>query len=166
MDLLFFHGFVFLLWTSAVRHSELRQVIRLWWRCSQAGWHLLSVTHRDSEGSKQITFSHLRQHVKLHLIVRWRRLIHDKLQEERFVTDRWNIYRITESAVERCIHWDRLPLKHRWINFLWNNFLQGQTPANMTASSIAFSIWVQVQANKFTSICQKADTVSNLNVQF
>lgn len=106
--LLFFHGFIFLLWTSAVRHSELRQVIRLWWRCSQAGWHLLSVTHRDSEGSKQITFSHLRQHVKLHLIVRCRRLIHDNLQEERFVTDQWNIYRITESAAESCIHWDRL----------------------------------------------------------
>lgn len=36
----------------------------------------------------------------------------------------------------------------------------------MTASSIAFSVQVQVQANKSTSVYQKSDMVSNLNVQF
>lgn len=80
-----FHDSIFLVWTSAVRHSELQQLICLWWRCSQAGWHLLSVTRWDSEGSKQITFSHLRQHVKLHLIASSRPLNHDMLQEEHFV---------------------------------------------------------------------------------
>lgn len=71
---------------SGVRHSALQPVICLWWRCSEAGWHQLSVIHSDSEGSEQITFSHQRHHVKLHLIASCRPLNHDMLQEKCFVT--------------------------------------------------------------------------------
>lgn len=105
--------FIFLLWTWAVCHSELQEVICLWWRCSQAGWHPLSVTCRDSEGSKQITFSHLGQHVKLHLIAGCRPLNHDALQDEHFVTDQWNIYRITVSADWSLINWVQLAVTRR-----------------------------------------------------
>lgn len=40
--------------SSGNSRSALQQVICLWWRCSLAGWHPLSVSRRDSEGSKQI----------------------------------------------------------------------------------------------------------------
>lgn len=106
--------FIFLSWTWAVRHGEQQEVICLWWRCSQARWHPLSVTCRDSEGSKQITFSHLRRHVKLHLIAGCGPLNHDALQDEHFVTDLWNIYRITVSADWSFINWVQLAVTRRY----------------------------------------------------
>lgn len=119
--------FIFLSWTWAVRHGEQQEVICLWWRCSQARWHPLSVTCRDSEGSKQITFSHLRRHVKLHLIAGCGPLNHDALQDEHFVTDLWNIYRITVSADWSFINWVQLAVTRRCTDVLWSNFLQVQT---------------------------------------
>lgn len=137
------HDFIFLSWTWAVRHGEQQEVICLWWRC-QAGWHPLSVTCRDSEGSKQITFSHLRRHVKLHLIAGCGPLNHDALQDEHFVTDLWNIYRITVSADWSFINWVQLAVTRRCTDVLWNNFLQVQTPANVTEHLLLLFVFTLV----------------------